>query len=395
VLHSISPSIIDHDIYIFVEYNLNVIRQERSLNDGWPGEQVIKRLVQKACGLFIWAATACRFVSEGRQFTERRLSLILQSGVSLTAPDRHLNEIYITILNNSVGHGYDDYEREELLEKLRNVLGSIVVLFSPLSAGSLCRLVYLTEQSVDQALEDLHAILDIPKNKARPLRLHHPSFRDFLLDKGRCGGSNFWVNEKRAHQTLAESCIRLMSTFLKQDICEQDVPGALVADVESSRVEQCVPPEVQYACLYWVEHLQKSGAQLCDNNRVHQFLQTHSLHWLEALSWMRKMSEGILAISSLESIALVSLVQHVTNMQLTYRADVRLSPAIRFYSRHKAIRALRPGSDRAGSSASILQRAYFCTGEEHSKEAVRRQDTRMDAKVIQAPRRLERIAADA
>jgi hypothetical protein len=309
VLHSISPSIIDHDIYIFVEYNLNVIRQERSLDDGWPGEQVIKRLVQKACGLFIWAATACRFVSEGRQFTERRLSLILQSGVSLTAPDRHLNEIYITILNNSVGHGYDDYEREELLEKLRNVLGSIVILFSPLSAGSLSRLVYLTEQSVDQALEDLHAILDIPKNKARPLRLHHPSFRDFLLDKGRCGGSNFWVNEKRAHQTLAESCIRLMSTFLKQDICEQDVPSALVADVESSRVEQCVPPEVQYACLYWVEHLQKSGAQLCDNDRVHQFLQTHFLHWLEALSWMRKMSEGILAISSLESIALVSVTR--------------------------------------------------------------------------------------
>jgi hypothetical protein len=46
-----------------------------------------------------------------------------------------------------------------------------------------------------------------------------------------------------------------------------------------------------------------------------------TLHWLEALGWMRRVSEGILAISSLESIALVSLVQHVTNMQLTYRAD--------------------------------------------------------------------------
>jgi hypothetical protein len=39
---------------------------------------------------------------------------------------------------------------------------------------------------------------------------------------------------------------------------------------------------------------------------VHQFLQEHLLHWLESLGWMRKISEGIHAIASLESIAAVS-----------------------------------------------------------------------------------------
>jgi len=97
-----------------------------------------------------------------------------------------------------------------------------------------------------------------------------------------------------------------MSNFLKQYICVQEAPGALLADVESSRVEQCLPSEIQYACLYWIQHLQKSGAQLSDNDQVHQFLQEHLLHWLEALSWMQKISEGIHAIISLESIALVS-----------------------------------------------------------------------------------------
>ena len=99
-----------------------------------------------------------------------------------------------------------------------------------------------------------------------------------------------------------------MSSSLKQDICGLDAPGVLVGEVDSSRVETCLPPEVQYACLYWIEHLQKSGGQLHDNDQVHQFLQTHFLHWLEALSWMRKMSEGILANRSLDSIALVSLL---------------------------------------------------------------------------------------
>lgn len=44
------------------------------------------------------------------------------------------------------------------------------------------------------------------------------------------------------------------------------------------------------------QHLQKSGIQLRDSDDVHQFLQIHLLHWLEALVWMRNISEGIVAI---------------------------------------------------------------------------------------------------
>ena len=54
--------------------------------------------------------------------------------------------------------------------------------------------------------------------------------------------------------------------------------------------------------------LQKSDAQLCDEDQVHQFLQVHLLHWLEALGWMAKTSEGNLAIFSLEAQIPVSLL---------------------------------------------------------------------------------------
>ena len=73
-----------------------------------------------------------------------------------------------------------------------------------------------------------------------------------------------------------------------------------MADIGRDQVEQCLPLEVQYACLYWTEHLQKSGAQL--HNQVYQFLKIHFLHWLEALSWMRRVSNGIYAIIILEFI---------------------------------------------------------------------------------------------
>jgi hypothetical protein len=68
---------------------------------------------------------------------------------------------------------------------LRQVLGSIVVLFATLSVYSLSRLLSVPQEDLDQTVEDLHSILDVPKDKIRPLRLHHPSFRDFLLNN-RC-----------------------------------------------------------------------------------------------------------------------------------------------------------------------------------------------------------------
>ncbi|KAF1807925.1 hypothetical protein P152DRAFT_425833, partial [Eremomyces bilateralis CBS 781.70] len=62
VLHNISPSIVDHDISIYLEYKLRLLTQERSFAADWPGREIIKSLVQNASGLFIWAATAHRFI---------------------------------------------------------------------------------------------------------------------------------------------------------------------------------------------------------------------------------------------------------------------------------------------------------------------------------------------
>ncbi|PQE16118.1 WD40 YVTN repeat-like-containing domain protein [Rutstroemia sp. NJR-2017a BBW] len=301
ILHNILPPIIDHDIYVFLKNNLSTIKQEGTLGDRWPGEQILKKLVQNASGLFIWAATACRFIYEGKKFARRRLDTILKgSSSTIIPPEKHLDEIYITVLKNSISSNYDDEEKEELYKILKYILGSIVVLLSPLSIFSLSSLLNLPKEDIDQAVEDLHSILNIPEDRNHSIRLHHPSFRDFLLNKERCEDSNFWVDEKQTHQTLAFDCIKLMSTFLKQDICGQKAPGTLVTDIEI-RVENYLPPEVRYACIYWVQHLQKGGIQLQDNDQVYQFLQVHLLHWFEALSWIGKISEGIVAISSLES----------------------------------------------------------------------------------------------
>ncbi|PVH67593.1 hypothetical protein DL98DRAFT_443228, partial [Cadophora sp. DSE1049] len=299
VLHDIQPAIINHDISLFLEHHLGTIRQEWTLGSEWPGDNVLRQLVIHASGLFIWAATACRFIEDGEEFAEDRLDEILEGTGFEGTPEQHLDQIYITVLQNSIPTTFRPLEKVRLCIMQRRILGSIVILFSPLPAASLAKVISMSGIRVTQTLERLQAILDVPKDVAGLLRLHHPSLRDFLLNKDRCG--DYWVDEKEAHQLVATSCIQLMSQTLKKDICGMHTPGTQASRVDCSRLQECLPPEVQYACLYWVQHLQRSGAQASDGEEAHRFLQAHLLHWLEALGWMGKISEGIQAILALEA----------------------------------------------------------------------------------------------
>jgi hypothetical protein len=319
ILHDIEPKIVDGDIFTFLYHELDDIGREQNLGANWPGDKVVEVLVKKANGLFIWAATASSFIRSGRLFVRKRLDTILNDNRLMTAPEEHLNKMYLAVLRDCIGPVYTEQERIHLYEILRTVLGSIVTLASPLSLTSLSALLNMGEEDVARTLRYLYAILDISEDRTRLLRLHHPSFRDFLLDKDRCGDPNFTVDEEKAHTLLARHCIQLMSTSLKQDICGLDDPAIYFTTVENNRVEKTLPPHVQYACLYWVQHLEKGGDTLYDDDEFHQFIQTHLLHWFEALSWMRKISEGILAVVSLESIALVSILRSITRQHLTYR----------------------------------------------------------------------------
>ncbi|KAH8726251.1 putative WD-repeat protein [Phaeosphaeriaceae sp. PMI808] len=323
VLHKISPPIIDHDITIFLRHRLGQIARKRCQTVDWPGEEVIRRLCESASGLFIWVATACRFIEEGGQFFADRLHTILSDSCRVDdvstdgsstedsctddlpaiQPERQLNRIYLTVLQSPV-RKYNKKEKRKWYRLIRETLGAIVLLFSPLSASSLAKLLKVPSESIQQTLYTLHSIFDLPEDHDRPLRLHHPSFRDFLLSKDRCGDA-FWVDEKQAHTVLANYCIEIMES-LKKDVCEVGAPGTLAAEVESKKVEQYLYPELQYACRYWIRHLAKSNVQLRDDDQVHNFLKAHCLHWLEALGWIGKVSEGIHAIGSLESITLTS-----------------------------------------------------------------------------------------
>ena len=77
--------------------------------------------------------------------------------------------------------------------------------------------------------------------------------------------------------------------------------GSFTSDVEPP----CLDPlaTVRYLCVHLVDHLCVSGRKdvLRDYGLVHIFLEKEYLCWLEALSLVVGMSDGVLAMRKLES----------------------------------------------------------------------------------------------
>jgi hypothetical protein len=158
----------------------------------------------------------------------------------------------------------------------------------------------------------LHSVLNIPSDIDAPVKLLHLSFRDFLVDPVKQDINPFWVDEKMTHAHLANECLNLLSerNYLKTDICNLGAPGRLRTGVDQQTIDDCLPADVQYACLYWVYHLKESKGMIRDGELAHNFLECHFLHWLEALSLTGRISESIRLIDELQSVVNVSSDQY-------------------------------------------------------------------------------------
>jgi NACHT domain len=237
VLHQISEFIVQNDLFIFLRSHFANIRQSRGLGADWPGDAAIRRLVAMSGNLFIWAATVCRFVADGRTRARNRLLSILKGGYDFGGPDMALDRIYLMVLESAIGNNLSTEEKREVSHNFRYMLGTVAVLFAPLSITDLSCLLDVETEDFKETLADLHSIIDVPNDTACPIRLHHPSFRDFLCDQGRCRNEALCVDRFVMHRMLAKWSFKTMS-ILRRDICYLNDHGTMVEDVEPAVIQR-------------------------------------------------------------------------------------------------------------------------------------------------------------
>lgn len=193
-----------------------------------------------------------------------------------------------------------------MMTEFREVVGSIVILASPLSVDSLASLLQIQQTDIASQLDLLHSVLRNPTDQDAPVRLLHTSFREFLLGPQE-GRNLFWIDSKERHDIIAAQCLELLSKRkpLKQDICALEHTRTLRNEVDRGTIDSFITADVQYACSYWVYHLEQSERRICDQDKVQVFLTVHFLHWLEVLGFMGRISDCLNMIDILKSLSAV------------------------------------------------------------------------------------------
>jgi hypothetical protein len=137
----------------------------------------------------------------------------------------------------------------------------------------------------------------------------HQSANDYLLTY--VSDEIFPSGRGDAHYFVFSRSLQAMSRTLRQDIYKLSLPRISINLIQVPDPDPLAP--LQYSCVYWASHLQEAyrssvlyQRDLADSGKTDRFLQDYFLYWLEALSLIRKLSEGVLAITSLEPDILVS-----------------------------------------------------------------------------------------
>ncbi|CAI7644574.1 unnamed protein product [Penicillium viridicatum] len=304
ILHEIPEPIIKRDISLFLEQKLTLIRKERPLPPDWPGNTTFQALVTMSVPLFIFAATICRLFEDHNLDPMQCLTEILK----YQNRESKLGGTYLPVFDRLLD-GYNEERQNQLVEDIREVVGTIILLESPLSVAALAELTSNTTASINARLNPFHSILNIPTDETKPVRLFHLSLRDFLLDPRTRRiyhpttrkEFRFWVDDKEMNQKLTTYCLNVMRKKLKKNMCNLQSYGIERRDIDAKSNDHYLPPELQYSCRYWTHHLARSRDPMAQIDTVLTFLEEHFLHWVEVMSMLGVVSEVLGGVSTLQS----------------------------------------------------------------------------------------------
>ena len=302
ILHEIEKDIVSADIAIYAREELAIIAKERMTGTqitDWPPEDRLNTLVHLSGALFIYAATACKYVAGGGSIVERLDDVTNISPNSPNSETSALDDLYGRILSAAF-RAANAREKDEI----QKVLRAVVSIRTPLSINDLSKLLKIKAENVSEALSSLHSVIYIPENMGLPISTFHASFTDFITTKERSGEHFF--EPSKSHHMLGLHCLGLLQSSLVENICQlEGFPGPLNTDVSSSIVKDRIPEVIKYACVNWPSHVAniKSGAEVARDvwDALYSFFDEKLLQWFECLSLLTQLGDAVSSLQKLEA----------------------------------------------------------------------------------------------
>ncbi|RYP06507.1 hypothetical protein DL765_009461 [Monosporascus sp. GIB2] len=294
-------------IKIYIEHKVSRIPSLES--DPAQRANVQQKLVDKADGTFLWVDLILRSIHGALGDDIVRRIDEIPSGL-LPLYDRMMGDI---------GMSTSEY-RDSCLA----ILSIAALAYRPLHVRELQMLAGLEKYNtanVESIIEDCGSFLTLLERHVYPI---HQSAKDYLVSEAAVA-KIFPSGTHTVHRSIVEKSVAAMEAALKRDMYELVHPGTLIHEV----VER--PPELDpllglgYSCAYWIDHVCKADTSDFRSNRrsrllnalkqhssplmkstlmrdsIDKFFQHHFLHWLEALSLLRVVTNGVFSLTKLRN----------------------------------------------------------------------------------------------
>ncbi|KAG8715036.1 hypothetical protein FRC08_011073 [Ceratobasidium sp. 394] len=287
-LHDIEQSLVQADIHTYLHAELDSTRAT-------AGQ--IRQLAEQSGRLFIYAATAVRYIRGNRRAIDppRRLNITL--GVASEPSGKAyepLDALYTAVLSAAL---WDDEVEPWEKAIIELVLHTAICTMEPLTTEALARLLQLeSAEQAQMALEPLLSVLHVDPQSGL-VSPFHASFPEYMHTAARSG--RFFCDKERHSELLARRCFETMGHLLRFNICnlessfilDENVPGL------SNRVSGAIPSHLFYACRYWSDHLVLASDSEVLITFVEEFLRKQVLFWVEAMNLRQSAKAGILVLS--------------------------------------------------------------------------------------------------
>ncbi|KAK3364027.1 WD40-repeat-containing domain protein [Lasiosphaeria hispida] len=249
-------------------------------------------LSENAHGTFLWVALVCHELADISGWEVEEVLTVFPPG---------LDALYTRMINQICT------SRNSQLRK--DILAAVSVVRRPITLDELPSLVDMPLRcsGSDKVLAEIVGLCgSFLTLRERVISFVHQSAKDFLVQNA--SQEIFPSGLQDTHHSIFSRSLRVMTSMLRRDIYSLRAPGYPINHVKQPKPDPIAA--VRYACVYWVDHLHdwqssdnaKHPDVFQDGGTIDNFLRQHYLHWLEALSLCRSMSQGILSMAKLERL---------------------------------------------------------------------------------------------
>ncbi|KAJ5531439.1 hypothetical protein N7527_004832 [Penicillium freii] len=273
----------------FIQYKLHHLATVKKYK-AETRDTICRHLLSNSQGTFLWVALVCQDLDRTSRWHALK---------KLTAFPPGLNALY----DRMIGH----VRNSEDSELCKRILAVLSIVYRPIALDELTSLIEMPED----LSEDYEALSEMIATCGSFLTLRedtiffvHNSAKEFLLRKMQ--NEIFPEGKEAGHYAIFSRSLEVMFKTLRRNIFDIKFPGLPITEVIQPSPNPLAT--AQYACLYWIDHLRDGWCDRRDKSifeqegLVHNFLQQKYLYWLEALSLLGSLSQGIAAMLKLEGM---------------------------------------------------------------------------------------------